>query len=171
MKTKCKFLLACTTIRANQESTLSLSFPPMDVHARKVVHELANRFNIKSKSTGKADHRRPTLYRTVRTLPYAESRFEHAVNRIQRRFLPRLDARGKRNAKPLTPRGPGYAAASYNEGEIVGAAAPELGIDNRGRAMLEKMGWSRGTALGSGDNKGILQPVPHMMKRSKAGLG
>lgn len=36
--------------------------------------------------------------------------------------------------------------------------------------MLEKMGWSSGTALGA-DNKGILQPVTQTMKRNKAGLG
>ena len=45
------------------------------------------------------------------------------------------------------------------DGEIVGAAAPELGIENRGRSMLEKMGWSKGMALGSLSNQGILQQV------------
>jgi hypothetical protein len=143
----------------------------MDVHARKVVHELANKFNIKSKSTGKADQRRPTLYRTKRTLPYAESLFNNAVGRVQRRFLPRLDIKGKRNVTAGATKVPSYAAASYHEGEVVGASAPELGVENRGRAMLEKMGWSMGTALGAMDNKGILQPVTHTMKRSKAGLG
>ncbi|KAK2612233.1 squalene synthetase-like protein [Conoideocrella luteorostrata] len=143
----------------------------MDFHARKVIHELADKFNIKSKSTGKADQRRPTLYRTIRTLPYAEAAFDQAINRIQRRFLPRLDTKGKRNTKPNTTRCVTATAASYREGEIVGAAAPELGLENRGRAMLEKMGWCRGTALGATNNKGILLPVTHAMKKSKAGLG
>ena len=62
-------------------------------------------------------------------------------------------------------------AVSYREGEVVGGEAPELGSGNRGRAMLEKMGWSSGTALGAMDNKGILQPVSQTMKKSKAGLG
>lgn len=61
-------------------------------------------------------------------------------------------------------------AATVRDGEIVGAAAPELGSGNRGHAMLEKMGWSSGTALGATNNKGILQPVTHAMKRTKAGL-
>lgn len=73
----------------------------------------------------------------------------------------------KKQNKLDTPK----SAIDYLEGEIVGAAAPELGIGNRGRAMLEKMGWSCGTALGAEDNKGILQPVSLTMKRSKAGLG
>jgi hypothetical protein len=37
--------------------------------------------------------------------------------------------------------------------------------------MLEKMGWSSGTALGASNNKGILEPVSQTMKTNKAGLG
>lgn len=148
----------------------TLSFPPMDNHARKLVHELASRFRVKSKSTGKADERRPTLHRMARTLPYVESTSEQAAARIYRPYLPRTDAKGKRGpSKTASARG-SYAAASYRDGEVVGAAAPELGTGNRGRATLEKMGWSSGTALGA-THKGILQPVTRTMKRSKAGLG
>lgn len=147
----------------------------MDTHARKIIHEIASKFRIKSKSTGKADQRRTSLYRTKRTLQYSEASFEQAIARIHRRFLPRLDTKGKRgNGAPphrASGRAGTAAAASYQEGEVVGAAAPELGAENRGRAMLEKMGWSTGTALGAMDNKGILQPVPQTMKKSKAGLG
>ncbi|KAM3427635.1 hypothetical protein MY4824_009313 [Beauveria thailandica] len=147
----------------------SICLPPMDKHARKIIHELANTFNVKSKSTGKADQRRPILYRTKRTLRFDEEAFESAVRRTRRRYFPRLDYKGKRSQGQ--PSRNGYAEASYRDGEIVGASAPELSIENRGRAMLEKMGWSTGTALGSEDNKGILIPVIQTMKRSKAGLG
>lgn len=145
----------------------------MDLHARKVIHELANKFNVKSKSIGQADQRRPALYRTIRTLSYSEAAFDQAVGRIQRRFLPRLDMKGKEKLNNKTQKrlAASKTAASYQEGEIVGAAAPELGVENRGRAMLEKMGWSCGTALGAADNKGILQPVSLAMRRSRAGLG
>lgn len=152
----------------------SLTLTPMDAHARKIIHEVANKLNIKSKSTGKADSRRPTLYRTGRTVSYTESKFNQVFNQVNRRYFPRLDGKGKRSQRPPPIRsggGSGNAAASYQEGEIVGAAAPELGSGNRGRAMLEKMGWSSGTALGTDDNKGILQPVAQTMKKSKAGLG
>ncbi|CCE34765.1 hypothetical protein E4U22_007864 [Claviceps purpurea] len=156
-----------------QKGDESVTFPPMDAHSRKVVHELAQTFNIKSKSIGKGEQRRPSLYRTARTLPYSEAAFDQAAYRIHRKFLPRVDTKGKsktsskKQNKLDTPK----SATDYLEGEIVGAAAPELGIGNRGRAMLEKMGWSCGTALGAEDNKGILQPVSLTMKRSKAGLG
>ncbi|KAG6054829.1 hypothetical protein E4U32_006678 [Claviceps aff. humidiphila group G2b] len=158
-----------------QKGDECVTFPPMDAHSRKVVHELAQTFNIKSKSIGKGEQRRPSLYRTARTLPYSETAFDRAACRIHRKFLPRVDTKGKGKSKMSskkqnkldTPK----SAIDYLEGEIVGAAAPELGIGNRGRAMLEKMGWSCGTALGAEDNKGILQPVSLTMKRSKAGLG
>jgi hypothetical protein len=38
---------------------------------------------------------------------------------------------------------------SYLEGEVVSGSAPEIGAGSKGRAMLEKMGWSSGTALGT----------------------
>ncbi|GKU02549.1 hypothetical protein FLAG1_04622 [Fusarium langsethiae] len=149
-----------------------LILPPMDNHARKIIHELANKFKIKSKSIGKGDQRRPTLYRTGRTLPYVEATFDHAFNRVNRKYLPRLDKKGKKGKRlPPIRGGASVAAATYQDGEVVGGSAPELGIENRGRAMLEKMGWSMGTALGASDNKGIMQPVTQTMKRSKAGLG
>ncbi|VUC20701.1 unnamed protein product [Clonostachys rosea] len=153
------------------DSEQTLTFPPMDSHGRKVLHELANKFNVKSKSTGKADQRRTTLYRTNRTLQFTEPKFIQTVGRIHRKYFPRLDTKGKRAARTLANDRSGHAAASYHEGEIVGAAAPELGSENRGRTMLEKMGWSSGTALGALHNKGILQPVAQTMKKGKAGLG
>jgi hypothetical protein len=90
--------------------------------------------------------------------------------RINRPFFPRLDGNDKRTGH-MSLRGSSHAQTSYRDGEIVGAAAPELGAENRGRNMLEKMGWSKGTALGTTDNKGILLPVSQTMKRNKAGLG
>ncbi|KAJ6788890.1 hypothetical protein PWT90_00100 [Aphanocladium album] len=147
----------------------SICLPPMDKHARKMIHELANKFNVKSKSIGKADQRRPTLYRTKRTLRFDDAAFSLAVRRIHRRYFPRLDYKGKSGQAQASRNG--FAEASYRDGEVVGASAPELSIENRGRAMLEKMGWSNGTALGSEENKGILLPVTQTMKRSKAGLG
>jgi hypothetical protein len=68
-------------------------------------------------------------------------------------------------------RGAVGGAVSYMDGDVVGGTAPEIGVENRGRAMLEKMGWSSGTALGAINNKGILLPVAHVVKNSRTGLG
>ncbi|KAK4237228.1 hypothetical protein C8A03DRAFT_44913 [Achaetomium macrosporum] len=157
-----------------------LDFPPLDKHARKVIHELANKFNIKSQSTGKGDNRCPVLYRTTRTVRYASTRAEDATThvdqaalRIRRKYFHRVDVKGQKTEVPRTTSGgrSGYKALILREGEIVGASVPELGQENKGRTMLEKMGWSKGMALGALDNKGILEPVAQVVKRSKAGLG
>lgn len=156
-----------------------LSLPAMDKANRKFVHEIANAFKLKSKSAGLGNKRYPILYRTSRTTTYGERAYEAAVSKLSRRFLPRNDVGGR--GAGAAPRrsgraggggfGGGFGAASYRDGDVVGASAPELGVENRGRAMLEKMGWSAGTALGALDNKGILQPVSHVVKTTKAGLG
>lgn len=142
----------------------------MDNHVRKVIHELANKFNIKSKSTGSGDQRRPTLYRTLRTLKYSEEFFDSTIARVGRKYFPRRDRTAAKGDRPSNGHG-GNTDLSYRDGEIVGGSAPELGEGNKGRWMLEKMGWSSGTALGTTSNKGILQPVEQKVKRGKAGLG
>lgn len=146
----------------------------MDKANRKIVHELANAFNLKSKSVGNGDLRFPVLYRTKRTNFYSESKFSAVEAKLTRRFFPRMDVSNKKGPRPVRGGGGGFggtSAAGYRDGDIVGASAPELGVENKGRAMLEKMGWSTGTALGAINNKGILQPVSHVVKTTKAGLG
>lgn len=145
----------------------------MDKADRKIIHELANAFNLKSKSLGSGTKRFPVLYKTSRTSVYAEGKFAAVEGRLLRRFMPRRDVGVKSYANQRSGRGggAGNGAASYRDGDIVGASAPELGVENKGRAMLEKMGWSTGTALGALNNKGILQPVSHVVKTTKAGLG
>jgi hypothetical protein len=145
----------------------------MDKSDRKIIHEIANAFNLKSKSAGTGSKRFPILYRTARTSAYVERTYAAVEARLTRRFLPRIDVGSKSAGKRVTRAGGGFnsAAVSYRDGEIVGGSAPELGVENKGRAMLEKMGWSIGTALGALNNKGILQPVSHVVKTTKAGLG
>lgn len=55
------------------------------------------------------------------------------------------------------------------EGAIVGGQAKPLGAENKGRAMMEKMGWSSGTGLGK-QMGGILEPITHVVKNTKTGL-
>jgi hypothetical protein len=146
----------------------------MDKADRKRVHELANFCNLKSSSKGAGTKRFPVLYKTTRTPSVIDAAFEKALSRIDRRFMPRMDVTGKRGRGGFgggKGGGANNAAVSYRDGDIVGGSAPELGAENRGRAMLEKMGWSSGTALGALNNKGIMQPVTHVVKTTKAGLG
>ncbi|CAN8104967.1 unnamed protein product [Discula destructiva] len=154
----------------------TMTFPPMDSNARKSIHEICLRLNLKSKSTGNGDQRRPILYRTKRTGTYRENVFEAAFARPGRRYFHRMDVNktpggGRGGAGKANGRGVNSAAFTYKDGEVVGGGAPELAANNKGRALMEKMGWSAGMALGANDNQGILQPVAHVVKRTKAGLG
>ncbi|KAK0669776.1 hypothetical protein QBC41DRAFT_319251 [Cercophora samala] len=159
-----------------------LEFPPLDKHGRMVLHQLACKFNVKSQSTGKGTTRRPVLYRSKRTITFkshqireATRQVDGAARRVGRKYFPRADVVGPRGEVPReASRGAAHVSVKalvLREGEVVGASAPELGQENKGRAMLEKMGWSKGMALGTLENKGILEPVAQVVKKSKAGLG
>jgi hypothetical protein len=143
----------------------------MDKRTRKMIHELANKFSIKSKSVGAENQRRPVLHKTKKT-SYREAAFDQAVSRIKRHYSSQPGGGGGGRSKNKQQSSSGrHNLASYQDGEVIGASAPELGTENRGRTMLEKMGWSTGTPLGASDNQGILHPVSQTMKRTRAGLG
>jgi hypothetical protein len=163
--------IQCTTLIIFR----SLDLPPMDKKQRRVVHELANAVSLKSQSRGKGSTRYPVMYKTVRT-PNFNGKHSVKLDKIlsQPRFVkignmrPRNYDKEPKKGKNLQRRKGDFG---YIEGDVVGGAAPEIAANNKGRAMLEKMGWSSGTALGATNNKGILQPVTQVMKNSRAGLG
>ncbi|RYP48995.1 hypothetical protein DL768_005186 [Monosporascus sp. mg162] len=154
-----------------------LQLPPFDKQARRTVHQLANKFKIKSQSAGKGNNRYTVLYRSQATLPFEQAFFEREFARIKRTWFPRVDVdeetvkqtRILKRAEPRRARG--NHSLTYREGDVVGQHAAELGAENKGRTMLEKMGWSKGMALGTGDNKGIMVPITQVVKKTKAGLG
>ncbi|KAI9666317.1 MAG: hypothetical protein M1821_004252 [Bathelium mastoideum] len=146
----------------------SQAFPPMDKTNRKMLHQIAGSFHLKSKSVGSGKGRFPVLYKTRRTVMFDDDdAFARAEARMTKRFLSNSERKGKKGGTPRR----GKAAASYQDGDIVGLSAPEIGADNKGRGLLEKMGWSHGMALGSSDNKGILHPLEHVVRNSRMGLG
>ncbi|KAL4792687.1 hypothetical protein BDV19DRAFT_245876 [Aspergillus venezuelensis] len=150
----------------------SLSLPPMTKHRRILIHDMAHALRLTSQSRGKGSSRFPVLSKTSRTPKHTQKTISQ-IDRLfsKERFSPRAlkgwDNPGGRSTKKRS----GPTNVSYMDGDVVGASAPEIGAGNKGRAMLEKMGWSTGTALGATNNKGILLPVAHVVKNSKAGLG
>ncbi|KAL9594324.1 MAG: hypothetical protein Q9219_007097 [cf. Caloplaca sp. 3 TL-2023] len=158
-------------ISANQ----SLALPPMVNKDRRVIHELAHILGLKSKSRGTGKARFPVVYKTRRTGDFDAATVGKVESLIHsQRFFTSHGIRGPMNATGLRHgrrNAVNSTGVSYRDGEVVGAAAPELGEENRGRTMLEKMGWSKGTALGALNNKGMLLPVVHTVKTTKAGLG
>ncbi|KAI0381049.1 hypothetical protein F5Y04DRAFT_255615 [Hypomontagnella monticulosa] len=153
--------------------------PPFDKSTRKTIHTLANKFKLKSQSAGKGKDRYPVLYRSKATLPFDQVIFDRTFGRIKQTWFPRVDVdddivnqtRILKRAEAKSGKSRFKSSLTYRDGDIVGQHATEIGTENRGRAMLEKMGWSKGMALGTGENKGIMVPITHVVKKSKAGLG
>lgn len=80
----------------------------------------------------------------------------------------KVHANATKRSKPREQRN---AALFNGEGDVIGSKAPALGQDNKGRAMMEKMGWSEGTGLGAPNKQCNVQPILQVFKTSKAGLG
>lgn len=145
----------------------------MDKRDRKIVHEVASKFGLKSLSKGSGKKRFPVLQKTSKTIDFDDDSFDKMRAKLARRFYPRMDrkAGGGGTVSRAHGRGSGIGEAfSYRNGEVVGGTAPEIGAENRGHAMLQKMGWKLGQQLG-GNNKGILTPITHVVRSSRAGLG
>jgi hypothetical protein len=143
---------------------------------------MASMFKIKSVSRGNGTGRHPILTRTKATIRYGPDReddvsrhVEDAAARMSRRiggrFFTRLDKQTGGGRGAGRRQKPGASGVSFRDGEVAGSSMPQIAEGNKGRTMLEKMGWASGMALGADENKGILEPVAQVMKRSKAGLG
>ncbi|KAF1839544.1 hypothetical protein BDW02DRAFT_563600 [Decorospora gaudefroyi] len=152
----------------------TLSLPPMEAHRRATVHQAASSFNLTSRSRGAGLERFTVLSKTMRTRTYTDAEFDKQIQKkgFQKRLRGPLHTQGGRPARFSTVKHGARARPQlgYKDGETVGANAPELGPENKGHALMMKMGWSKGMGLGAGDNKGILQPIPHTIKTNKAGL-
>jgi hypothetical protein len=138
----------------------------MNKQSRRFVHEIAQSLGLKSKSTGSGDRRFVTVLKTKKFRGFDEKAF---IRIEQGHFFPRQSKGGGSRLKGTW--GAGDGGAKYREGDVVGGSAPEISADNRGRKMLGIMGWKDGQALGSSTNQGILQPIQHIVRNSRAGLG
>ncbi|KAF2481960.1 hypothetical protein BDY17DRAFT_325463 [Neohortaea acidophila] len=158
----------------------SRALPPMHKTDRKDLHEIAVVLSLKSKSVGSGKNRSPVLYKTSRTPAFDPLAFNRAVRASANGWLDN-DRRygGKGSKKPAkVPKGFGgggggggaAGAASVRTGEVVGAGAAEIGKENFGHRLMEKMGWSKGMALGK-EGEGRLMPVEQIMRAGRAGLG
>ncbi|KAK5061229.1 hypothetical protein LTR84_007771 [Exophiala bonariae] len=157
---------------AQEVDTLRLA--PMDSTLRASVHRLAKALKLHSRSEGKeATGRFPVLTKTTHTPVYTiDTVWEVDALMNTRKYFPRQGG-GRTFTSVKVRRGGGggvMSGATYMNGDIVGASAPEIGTDNKGRAMLERMGWSSGMGIGA-TNQGGVDVIKHVVKTTKAGLG
>ncbi|KDQ27333.1 hypothetical protein PLEOSDRAFT_1076550 [Pleurotus ostreatus PC15] len=143
---------------ANIGGPRTMSLPPMRKDLRKMVHEMALAFNLKSKSEGKGDARYTTLTKTTRT---GVAINEFKVSKIVRR------SGGRGFTAP--PRNGNTNQMKMKDGDEVGKAAPKIGESNIGFQMLAAMGWSQGERIGL--SGGLEDPLTAIMKRTRLGLG
>ncbi|ESK93423.1 r3h domain containing protein [Moniliophthora roreri MCA 2997] len=148
----------------------SMSLPPCAKETRKMVHELAIAFGLKSLSKGNGRDRFTTLSKTKRS---AEGRIdENKVGKVVRmgrargiEFAAGIDVgsrRGNGKGKPTKIR----------EGDEVGKAAPKLTETNIGFRLLAGMGWTEGDRIGlQSGGEGLKDPLKAVMKITKLGLG
>jgi hypothetical protein len=154
------------------------AFPPMDKHDRKSLHEIASVLNLKSKSVGAGKTRAPILYKTSRTAEYTDATFYRITTAANRGFLKNSAFKGKNPKGGAIPkmqrggkgRGADTSSTSLKHGDVVGGGAKEIGRENFGHRLMEKMGWQSGTALGK-DGSGLLTPVEQIMRTGRSGLG
>lgn len=130
---------------------------------RKRVHRIAVRFGCKSKSVGKGASRHTVIFKTERSITNPDGAG------CGRQPGKRMDVGGDDAGRIQGGSSGGWGKG--REGMVVGASAPELSATNRGRLMLEKMGYQTGMRLGVEGNQGIREPIAVVVKTSKACLG
>jgi hypothetical protein len=144
----------------------------MDKTLRSILGGLAEELNmsLKSSCAGDGNPRQQMLTRTDHTVKCSEEEFNEHFSRIVGKHATSLQKR-KGKAKEQGAEATGNAAGVQIEVDMVDRHPLEIGQNNKGRRMLEKMGWRKGTGLGCLDNKGILEPIMPVIRDTKSGLG
>ncbi|KAG9004468.1 hypothetical protein FRB94_002339 [Tulasnella sp. JGI-2019a] len=152
----------------------TLSLPPMEKGMRAAVHNLAECFRLKSKSTGKEGARATMLSKTGDTVIGSRG---YGVNekKIERIINKGAGAagwgQGKRKGKGAGGgAGAGAGVKKQRDGDVVGAHAKRIDGSNVGFKLLQSMGWSEGARIGASAS-GIAVPLKAVIKNTKAGLG
>lgn len=163
---------------ANPDGPRTMALPPTDRETRKLVHEMAAAFDLKSKSNGHGDARYTTLIRRSQSgLRVDKAKVARIVRRGHGGEFYKDDGKGKAKGKSTQQRegeevGKVCICSIYLSGIVtthVIQAAPKIDSSNRGFRLLEAMGWSEGKRIGT--SGGLDQPLMAIIKHSKLGLG
>lgn len=133
--------------------------------ARKIVHTLAHAYNLSSKSQGSGKSRYTVLFKTQTTSSMTLD--ERKIAGILKRTA--WVGAGERSGMKWDVTSGAKGVKRHKDGDVVGGDAKEIASDNRGRLMLEKLGWRSGMGLGV-EGEGMKLPVFAVVKASKSGL-
>lgn len=177
------------TIKAflrNTDDEDPLELEPMPAVARKFIHELAQMYQMKTKSVGKEDNRFVTIRKTAGSrLPSNFRRLDKLLEQAKHAMKYARDVPHRRDWKPfgkrktLETKSPiitdkktvSGAKAHFKPkpGTVVGEDAAPIGGDNKGMQMLQKMGWNPGTSLGQ-QSDAITAPIEAVIRSKRKGL-
>ncbi|CUS22448.1 LAQU0S05e05578g1_1 [Lachancea quebecensis] len=148
----------------------SMAFPPLDPHGNRTLMKFAEAYFMKGKKAGKGG-KTHVIVEKVKKTKWSFPNYNY-INQLmtQRPVFMRIDVRKPREDRIPSERVSGKGKFQVKEGGIVGEDAPEIGTDNIGRRMLEKLGWSSGQGLGAHGNEGISEPIFAKIKKNKSGL-
>ena len=154
----------------------TMSFPPLDPHGNKTINKLSSCYNMRcTRCGGNGLQMYMKVAKTRKTFHYLPDYNQIAYIMRQRPVFKRSDVKSRTKEEiaetdgKKSRRGP-INEAYVKEGDLVGAKAPEIGTNNIGRKLLEKLGWVKGEGLGAHGNKGISEPLMATVKKSKTGL-
>ncbi|KAM3165105.1 Protein SQS1 [Lachancea thermotolerans] len=153
-----------------QRNKPSMAFPPLDPHGNRTLMKFAEAYFMKGKKAGKGG-KTHVIVEKVKKTKWSFPNYNY-INQLmaQRPVFMRIDVRKPREDRIPSEKFSGKGKFQVKEGGIVGEDAPEIGTDNIGRRMLEKLGWSRGQGLGAHGNEGISEPIFAKIKKNKSGL-
>ncbi|KAK7031105.1 squalene synthetase-like protein [Paramarasmius palmivorus] len=149
----------------------NMSLPPCAKETRKMVHELATAFGLKSVSKGNGNQRYTTLSKTRRSAEgiVNEKKVGKVVRAARARgveFAAGIDVNGGKGG------GARRGGHKIREGDEVGKAAPKLNETNIGFRLLAGMGWAEGDRIGlQSGGQGLKDPLKAVIKNTKLGLG
>lgn len=172
---------------------MSIPFPRMSPEDIELVKELAvNHYGLETKLKGGDLDPHLTLIKTSNTtLATADHFGVHVIlltdagerlwnlnpnvnpNLLTSKMLRKIKYRNimiKRSSQMGTEKPSRNKNQKLKDGHIVGSDAKEITADNIGHQMLMKLGWTKGTGLGS-ERRGISEPLAATFKGTKLGLG
>ncbi|CCE79424.1 Piso0_001486 [Millerozyma farinosa CBS 7064] len=149
----------------------SMSFPPLDPHGNKTLIKMASLYNLSSLRCGRPPKQYIKVSKNKRTFNYFVDHDRVKSVLRQRPVFNRTDQKKPREEKEKEKqKHKSKGGPHVKEGDIVGGEAPEIGSNNIGRQLLEKLGWVKGEGLGTHGKKGISEPLVAKVKKSKTGL-
>lgn len=179
---KYDYMLHIKEIKEEFESLLHdasrelMSFPPLDGHGNKTLSKLAKLYNMKCiRCGGNGLLMYMKIAKVRKTFHYLPDYNQISYIMRQRPVFKRSDVKTRPKEEIQDTDGKKSRHGPKNdayvkEGDIVGGQAPEIGANNIGRQLLERLGWVKGEGLGAHGNKGISEPLLATVKKSKTGL-